>query len=541
MVMLEDNIISQEANKQNDPFSIVSELSKTLVGAEVCSIFVYDEKNSQLVPLFSDLDDQVSILIGTDTISTLFLEKKPTTYKNSLAYPILNKELKAVGIMIFDKKETSFHSEDLDLIKPMAHYLSKVIFAMDSTDESLHLRREVSLALHSKNDDISLSIKSDLQELSHNDLFEFNIFNELKHKVQDQREKTFILICTVSTLADIEEIGSNIFDANLTAIFIGPDDDDMILHAGKYNVTSYIPISKYSKEMISQKISDNLHNITKNDKSQSFVSLFIGTTGGTGTTTISTNLANVLSISNPLKNVLYLDLSTTKAISNIFFGIPAPQKTIVDFLEIDDYSEENMLQSGLYQVKNNLYIIPGIQTHMDREDITNEKSEQKIINMIYHLKSLFDFIIIDGGLAKDSELQIAIEEISDQISIVTELTTIHISILQTYYDLMKKAGWKDKVKIIINRENSQNAISLKDASEIINSNKSKDITFDIHIPNDVEPIRECWNYGKLATSEYPNSKFSKAIKNNHFFSDLEVELSGQIEKLTLIQKVFGKK
>jgi cellulose biosynthesis protein BcsQ len=467
MLMLKENIQVDEVKRQNDPFSIANELSKTLI-----------DVNSK---------------------------------------------------------------EDLVLIKPMVQDLLKMIDEMDCEDEDLHLRREISLVLHCKNEDISSKIREDLQELSHNELFEFNIFNELKHKIQEQREKTFILIYTVSNIVDIEEIGEDILNSNLTAILIGPDDDDLILCAGKYNVASYVPMSKYTKEGIEQKILDNFQRITKNTKSQSFLSLFVGTTGGTGTTTISTNLANVLSMTNPLKNVLYLDLSTTKAISNIFFSLPAPKRTIVDFLNIHDYSEESMLNSGLYQIKNNLYIIPGIQSHMDREEIVKEENERKIINLIYQLKNLFDFVIIDGGLAKDSELQIAIEEISDQIFIVTELTTIHISILQTYYELMKKAGWKDKVKIIINREDSQNAISMKDASEILNSKKSKDISFDIHIPNGGNDIRECWNFGKLITSEYPNAKFSKAIKKSQFYSDLEIDLSTKMQKPTLMQKIFGKK
>jgi len=405
--------------------------------------------------------------------------------------------------------------------------------------EDVALRREISLALYSKNEKLTSKIENDLDLLAPERVFRFNLFKELKQKVQQQREKTFILICTVDDKEDIEVIGEDIVDTNLAVIMIGPDNDDLILCSGKYHVDSYIPSSKYSKENLSQKILANFNNITKNTKNQSSLSIFIGTTGGTGTTSISANVANILSMTQPLKNILYLDFSTTKAISNIFFGEPAPQKTIVDFLELEDYSEENMMNSGLCQVKNNLYIIPGIQSHMDRDEITGEENERKIINMIYQLNSLFDFVIIDGGLAKDSELQIAIEEISDQIFIVTELTTIHISILQTYYELMKKAGWKDKVKIVLNREDSQNAISLKDASEILN-NKSKDITFDIHIPNGGENIRECWNYGKLITSEYPNAKFSKAIKNSCFFSDLEVDDSLEVKKPSLMQKIFGK-
>ncbi len=553
--MIDENRDDIELQNLDDPFSIVCELSKTLISADIGLIFVYDEKNRELVSLSCDFD-QRAYEFYKDIAQRLFLEKKPyfgnsldgfdfknfTKKDGVLAYPILDKKETPVGIMLFfDKKEGIFCEDDLTLIKPMANYLFKVILQTKPIDEELQLRREISLALHSKNESISLKIREDLQSLSHDTLFEFNSFSELKHRVKEHREKTFILIYTISDINDIYEIGGDIVDSNLSVILVGPDDDDLILCAGRYNVASYIPISKYTKQSVEQKILDNFNKITKNAKSKSSLSLFVGTTGGTGTTTISTNFANVLASENPMKNVLYLDLCTTKAISNIFFGLAMPKKTIIDFLNISDYSESNMLDNGLYQVKNNLHIIAGIQSHIDREDIIKEENVRKIINMIYNLKNLFDFIIIDGGLAKDSELQIAIEEISDQIFIVTELTTIHISILQTYYELIKKAGWKDKVKIVINREDSQNAISIKDASEILNSKQSKDISFDIHIPNGGDDIRECWNYGKLITSEYPNSKFSKAIKKSQFYTDLDEELLTKLKKPTLMQKIFGKK
>jgi len=380
----------------------------------------------------------------------------------------------------------------------------------------------------------------DLKTLGQGELYEFEMFGELRHRIEMQREKTFILVCTVNSIEDIEAIGKESFHTNLPVIMIGPDDDDLILAAGKYHVASYLPLSRYSKERLEQKIYDNYDRIVKDPVSGSKISLFVGTTGGTGTTTISANLANVLSMRYPMKNILYLDFSMTKAISNIFFGIPSPEKTIVDFIGLEDYSEEHMLGAGLCQVRNNLYIIPGIQSHVEREELLHEENSRKIIDTLFQLKQLFDFIIIDGGLAEDSELQIAVEEISDQIFIVTELTTIHISVLQTYYELMKKAGWKDKIKIVLNREDSQNAISVKDASEILNSRKSKDISFDIRIPNGGNYIRECWNFGKLITGEYPGAKFSKAIQEGRFFSDLEEEISEEREKSSLWKRILGK-
>jgi len=279
------------------------------------------------------------------------------------------------------------------------------------------------------------------------------------------------------------------------------------------------------------------HNIKKNPNNKSEISIFVGTTGGTGTTTISSNLANLTAKEQPLKNVLYLDFSTTKAISNIFFGLPAPKHTIVDLLADENFTIQEMQECGLYKVKNNLSIIPGIQSHIDIEQLNDPDNIRKIINLIHSLKKQFDYIIIDGGLAQDSELQIAIDELSDNIYIVTELTTIHVSVLQTYHELMRKAGWKEKVKIVINRENSQSSISPKDAKEILNLNKSKDMKFDIHLPNETAALRECWNYGKMITDTVPNANFSKALKKSSFYSDIEIDTTSS---KSFLKRLLGK-
>ncbi len=548
---------TEERREADQAIEIVCDLSKTLLEATACFIFAYDQQAEILVDLCSDHCDEALV----SGLEKSFLNRLRETQKvvllasgdaglsflspalqeaSAMLYPVCDEAQNLLGLMLFIREgERDFSTSEIALIDPMQRYLIKMI------RESLHdrsreerLGREIVLAIYN-HDALPASIYTDLKSIANSDLFPYEHFEELKHRLKTEREKSFIAICQVESIAQVEEVGQALSHTNLPVIMLGPEEDDMILRAGKFNVSSYIPLTRYSKERIEQKIVENHQKIIKNPKSSSQLSLFIGTTGGTGTTTISANLANVLSMRYPTKNILYLDFSMTKAISNIFFGIPAPEKCIVDFIHLEEYSEAQMLESGLYQVMHNLYIIPGIQSHVEREALVREEHTRKIIDMLYEVKHLFDYVIIDGGVAHDSELQIAVEEICDQVFIVTELTTIHISVLQTYYELMKKAGWKEKIKIVLNREDSQNAISVKDAGEILNSRKSKDIRFDIHIPNGGSHIRECWNFGKLITSAYPNVKFSKAIQESRFFPDIESEIPGQESKKGLLQKIFG--
>lgn len=451
----------------------------------------------------------------------------------SKRYPICDDQNDVIAVLeLTDKTEKS--TEDLN---PLLESISKHFLKED--EKETPLRREIALALYDKNPNLSPHLKRDLEEISNHPYTNLNLLEEIKHRISEQREKTFMLICTLENMNDVETIGNFVLDTNVTAIFVGPDSDDMILKSGKYNIASYIPISKYDKESLQQKIKEHFYNIAKNPNNQTDISIFVGTTGGSGTTTIASNLANVTATANPLKNILFLDLSTTKAISNIFFGIPAPKHTIVDLLEQSDQSVEEMQTKGLYKIKNNLFTIAGIQSHIDIEQLYNPDNIRALINLLYMMKRHFDYIIIDGGLAQDSELQIAIEEICDHIHIVTELTTIHMSVLQTYYELMRKAGWRDKVKIVINRENSQSSISLKDAKEILALEKNRDLTFDILLPNEASVLRECWNYGKMVTDTAPNADFSKALKKSPFYSDISLETP--VQSGGFLKKLIGKK
>ena len=94
------------------------------------------------------------------------------------------------------------------------------------------------------------------------------------------------------------------------------------------------------------------------------------------------------------------------------------------------------------------------------------------------------------------------------------MTLPHISKLKTFYSLMKRAGLKDKISFLVNRYDSQNAISVNDVTSILNMNSEDKIQFDsFKIPNDYSVLGKCWNYCELASSKYPESLFIKKLNS----------------------------
>ncbi len=359
---------------------------------------------------------------------------------------------------------------------------------------------------------------TDVKNFSHID--EFISF----YAVSKNRDVVFIYrIDSKEELLKIQEI---YFSNNIYIIVVGPDDTELSLLAGKIGVDAYVNELKATPDDIKRLIYES-QTIVKRRRGKSNISVFTGISGGVGTTTIAMNLAKLLADKYLDKNVLFLDFSHTKAISNLFFDVINPQKTLLNIVTVQELDVEEFFKNGLTKVLDNLYIIPGIQKHTDREFLEKQENIQRFLNFINFIKSRFDYIIIDVGLFEDVELEIDIQEIADDIFVVTELSIPSMSVLKTYIDIIDKSGWYTKTHLIANRSDSFGTITQEEAKSILSKGLQHKFKIDISLPNDAKHLRECWNEAKLVYDIYPNAPFvqelSKLSKN--FFSKMDEESS----------------
>lgn len=98
-------------------------------------------------------------------------------------------------------------------------------------------------------------------------------------------------------------------------------------------------------------------------------------------------------------------------------------------------------------------------------------------------------------------------DLANEFWLITEMTLPHISKLKTFYNLLKRAGLKDKTSFLINRYDSQSAISIDDVLSILNMEEEDKIFFDYKLRNDYRTLGSSWNYCELA-SEIATSKDS---------------------------------
>lgn len=348
----------------------------------------------------------------------------------------------------------------------------------------------------------------------------FNSIEEFINFYARSRNRDVVLLYRVDELLDIQALANIHFGKNVYMIVIGKNSVEHSLLAGKIGVDSYVSEVDANIDMIRELIFRS-QSIIKKRRGKSNISVFTGISGGVGTTSITMNLAKNIAQNSPEKNVLFLDFAYTKSVSNLFFDCIQPEKNIINIAMVQNLSVEELLENGLHKLSNNLYFVPGIQKHTEREELEKQENIQRFLNFINFTKEYFDIVLIDAGVFEDVELEIDIQEIADNLFVVTEFSIPSMSILKTYIDIIDKSGWYNKTHIIVNRSDSFGSVSETQAQEILSKGLKHNFKIDFSLPNDAMHLRECWNEARLVHDVYPDSPFMKSlgVMRDKFFTN----------------------
>ena len=451
-----------------------------------------------------------------------FIEEDIVEKNNSL---IIKDNTTTYGMISFD--ETLISSDILDeLFKKIKTILIKRV-----TLRKELLLQESALDLYIITDDKSLDFTNELH-INLNILLNANISVEttiasISEQLKEKTRKS-ILIYVVnddSLLKLDEEILQTL---NEFLIVIGPSDYNTSLFCGHLNVYKYLSKDDFIPEQLKSIIIETREHVQNKYVNKNKIIAISGIAGGIGATTVAMNMANLLANKNSDKNILYIDLSTTKAISNLFLAQnPLPKKTIIDLVNSNEFDIEKNLENGLVKVRENFYAINGIQKHIDNDFLEQDIFIEKLLEYISKISEEFNFIIIDTGKADATQLNTTIYDIVNELWILTEMSLPHISKLKTFFALMKRAGLKDKLTFVANRYDSVNAISVSDITSMLHTANEDFLNFDFKLPNDYTKLGHCWNYCELVTNLYPDSVFSKKLvdilSEKNFFINNEKE------------------
>ncbi|MCK5110291.1 MAG: AAA family ATPase [Arcobacteraceae bacterium] len=336
-----------------------------------------------------------------------------------------------------------------------------------------------------------------------------SIADILKEKI-----KKSILIYTIEDISLLKLDEGILQLLNEVLIVIGPNNYDLSLFCGHLDVYKYLSKEDFTPEELKNIIIESKNKLHNKYINKNKIIALSGISGGIGTTTASMNIANLLAKRNPEENILYIDLSKTKSISNLFLDKnPLPKKTIIDLVNSNEFDLEKNLENGLVKIRENFFAINGIQKHIDGEFLEQPVFIDKLLEYISIVSSNFNFIIIDTGEADASALDSTIYDISNELWILTEMSLPHISKLKTFFSLMKRAGLKDKLSFIVSRYDSANAISVADVTSILNTANEDHLNFNFKLPNEYSILGHSWNYCELVTDTHPKSTYVQTLES----------------------------
>ena len=433
------------------------------------------------------------------------------SYKESMDYTIILEENETIyGMIMFAKDPESSKIVDELLIK------IKIVLAKRFQIQKEILSQDALLEIFIITDPsmryFADGLKGNLEILLNATIVIESSIAAIQKRIKEKIKKS-IIIYTIDSGALLKLDEKYLKHLNEFVVVIGPDDYDLTLLCGQMDVYKYLSKEHFVPEQIKTIVAQTKNEIQNKYQNNNKMIAIAGISGGIGATTIAMNSADTIARHNPDKNILYIDLSKTKAISNLFLeGNPLPKATLIDLLNSEDFSDiTKSLDNGLVKVRENFFAINGIQKHIDIDNLEQSVFVVKILDYLYYANQQFNFVIIDLGQADASILNTTIYDVVNELWILTEMSLPHISKLKTFFSLMKRAGLKDKLTFLVNRYDSINAISVADVTSILNTSNEDHLSFDFKIPNDYVTLGYCWNFCELATKNYENSIFVQKL------------------------------
>jgi pilus assembly protein CpaE len=250
--------------------------------------------------------------------------------------------------------------------------------------------------------------------------------------------------------------------------------------------------------------------------------------GGSGKTTVATNLAVSLSLSCR-KSVALIDLDLQFGDVSIFLDLH-PSFTISDLVSRIKELDDELVHSSLIRHETGVQALT--EPRMAEEsDLITPDHVHKIVNK---MRSLFDFVVIDTTHSFDDVI-IESLEISDSILLISVLDLPTIRNTQRCLEIFRRLNFtEEKIKVIVNRFMSEEEV---DAARFESALK-----FPVYwkIPNDYSTVINAINGGVPIQRLAPSS----AIARN--FNELALSVTGSVGgKKTnqrhnrIIKKVFS--
>ncbi len=369
------------------------------------------------------------------------------------------------------------------------------------------MEKELLIAIVSENSTTAHSLKSKLETVKGFDIKVEVVDYTLDVETVIRLNPTITIIQFSQKPDKLIEIASKLNDeTNQSSILIASEkfDTELILRFVQAGAIDFIKLPCESIELTPY-IERALKKTSQRSISTSAgkVITIFSNKGGAGTTTVAVNLAVGLARFTK-SQVVMVDLVSGHGDVPMFLDLN-PSYTIIDLVENLGRADKTYLLSALARHTSGLYVLAEPNRPEDIEAITSEQ----IMEIINLLKSVFDYVIIDGGNEFNDQVLTALEH-SDSILLVTLLNLPAIRNTKRCLDIFRQLRYdQKKARLIVNRYNS-----FDHKAKITVGSLEETLGYSVswRIPNDYPLIINSINKGMPIYSINNDSELSKSFK-----------------------------
>ena len=247
----------------------------------------------------------------------------------------------------------------------------------------------------------------------------------------------------------------------------------------------------------------------KSDAKGKIVAVF-GPKGGTGKTTVATNLA--LASAKAGVHTALLDANPAFGDCAAFLRV-RPDRTLNDIAGLGDELDDSAVAGVMTDHPSSLKLLTAsnqILTH----GAVDAPMLEKVMNS---LRRAFDLVLVDTGPTFDAHVATVLEA-ANLAYLVTSLELLAVKDAKLCLSMLEQAQMHmERVRVIINRADSNVGFPLEEITRAINSSIAAKLPSDIAVPRAI-------NRGISVEEENPRSKIAKALQKLDI--DMRSELLG---------------
>ncbi len=235
----------------------------------------------------------------------------------------------------------------------------------------------------------------------------------------------------------------------------------------------------------------------KGDVKGKIVTLF-GPKGGTGKTTVATNLA--ISSAKSGINTTLLDANPTFGDCAAFLRV-RPERTLDDIAGLGDELDDSAVAGIMTDHQSGLKLLTASNQVLNHGPVDVGMFER----VMAALRRSFDLVIVDTGPTFDAHVATVLET-ADLSYLVTSLELPAVKDAKLCLSMLEQAQMHmEKIRVVINRSDSKVGFPLEEVTRAINCSIAAKLPSDIAVPRSV-------NRGVSVEEENPRSKAAKALQ-----------------------------